>query len=652
MEQNEQPTGKDAGQFEHPSLHDWQTYAPASLLSDVLGSLGLEDSSAHGQSTLSSLVQALDDPSWQVRTQAVRTLADFGEQAPIELIAARLSDENTAVRVASALTLGRLGRHVPSEPLIAALSDHDWQVRTAAIQALGMLHEQFSTEVFVLPVRDEEAIVRASAVRALARFGEQGHIDLLIASLHDTNWLVRETAALVLGELGRNAPLEPLMAALQDKNTCVREAALSALTHSHPEAPMMLHPSPILPSDTQPTDHVFGMPEQAHRYQEIEIQSMAQTDLNGQQYQQDRHQAFTVSQEPIPIPSDGVTGTYLSKREQIRSTPRRSRLLQLFNGLAAVLIVGFIIGAALLLFTHRYPNAGSAPVEIPFKPFPFGCFRIPQVFCPHDPFKRVNLSKRIGGYTITIARGYADANQIIIEYIVTRDADHRQVFADLSSTLRMQNGSTLRSNGSFGEFDLRKNLGSEAMVFDFDATIIPAEDTKELSLQLIINSIDHITDPSAARTNPNIIGISFQAGPRRGALPIPVARNPVTFAFSLPFHSGRVVILHKTVTVAGIGVTLERMVATPSETQFDVQGKQVTLDDSFSLSDDGKSVHNIDTSVGGITDRNGNTIVTIPSTSVILNFDPLFSDHAVCTFMVSAPTGKHSGPWIFHFVVP
>jgi len=134
----------------------------------------------------------------------------------------------------------------------------------------------------------------------------------------------------------------------------------------------------------------------------------------------------------------------------------------------------------------------------------------------------------------------------------------------------MQKGGTLRGNGSFGEFDPRKNLGSEAMVFDFDAAIIPAEDTKELSLQLIINSINNITDPSAAPTRVT------------GALPIPVARNPVTFAFSLPFHSGRVVILHKTVTVAGISVTLERMVATPSETRFDVQGKQVTLDEGIS----------------------------------------------------------------------
>src|SRR5260370_24434898 len=146
MEQNEQPTGKDAGQFAHPSLHDWQTYVPASLLSDVLGSLGLEDSWAHGQSTLSSLVQALDDASWQVRIQAVRTLADFGEQAPIELIAARLSDENTAVRVASALTSGRLGRRVPSEPLIAALSDHDWQGGTAGGHARACLPHKISKQ--------------------------------------------------------------------------------------------------------------------------------------------------------------------------------------------------------------------------------------------------------------------------------------------------------------------------------------------------------------------------------------------------------------------------------------------------------------------------------------------------------------------------
>jgi HEAT repeats len=452
----------------------------------------------------------------------------------------------------------------------AALHDPAWEVRAAAVWALRAYGEQAPVEALLNALTDEDSSVRAAVLRTLS--GMSGHVsrEPALRLLHDADWKVREAAALTLEEIG----------------------------------------------------------EQPQLYKEMETHLVAQTDFNGYPDQAEQQKTSPAFDGTIPPSSIDMRDTSFRERQRTRSTPHRSRLLNLFNELAAVLVVGLIIVGALLLFAHRSPNVGSAPAvpaDVPFQPLPRGCFFIPQQhspqFCPHDPFTKLNLSKDIDGYTITLKEAYADANQVLVEYTATRDADHQSVAGDLDTTLRTHQGITLRGDGGIGFGPLF------TMSFDFEPATMPATSTRTLSLHLIINNILGFAPPS-------------------------FARNPVTIDFSLPFHPGRVVIMHKTVTVAGKSVTLERMVATPSETRFYLNANDTQLyNDSFSLTDNGRNVNVIDISIGGITNRDGSTNITQPLTSEVLNFDPLFASHAECVLMISAPAGIHAGPWFFHFTV-
>ena len=340
--------------------------------------------------------------------------------------------------------------------------------------------------------------------------------------------------------------------------------------------------------------------------------------------------------EDMPLPADGRLAPPLSKPEGRAGKQRPGgQFVRLLNALAAVLVVGLIIASALVLFTHRSPRVGSSTrtVSAPpsFQPLPSDCFffqmQLAVRHCPHDPFTRLDVvSRDTAGYTIALKQGYADANQVLIEYTVTKEANHQPTStAYLEATLQTQNGITLRGGASVGS----PLLG--VMGFDFEpATIMPTESTKTLSLRLLIHGINA---PVAS----------------------PKPFRPVTFDFSLPFHASRAIIMQQTVTVAGKSVTLTQGVATPSETRFYLYSRDVPLDqgNNFSLTDNGRNVNGIDGSVGGITNQDGYTTYdsNLSNTTEIVDFEPLFESHAVGVLTVSAPPGSHGGPWIFHFTV-
>ena len=340
--------------------------------------------------------------------------------------------------------------------------------------------------------------------------------------------------------------------------------------------------------------------------------------------------------EDMPVPANGRLAPPLSKPEGRAGKQRPGgQFFRLLNALAAVLVVGLIIASALVLFTHRSPKVGSSTrtvsAALPFQPLPSGCFFLPQQdskqYCPHDPFTRLNISKDIPGYTITLKQAYADANQVLIEYTATKAANHQpaDVYLGSFSTLRTQNGITLREGGSSGYSSV------SVQIFNFEpATIMPTASTRTLSLHLIIHGMN---------------------APVASSKPF----RPVTFDFSLPFHSSRAVIMQQTVTVAGKSVTLTQGVATPSETRFYLYSRDVPLDqgNNFSLMDNGRNVNGIDGSVGGITNQDGylTNPPNQPITTEIVDFEPLFESHAVGVLTVNAPPGSHAGPWTFHFTV-
>ena len=456
-------------------------------------------------------------------------------------------------------------------------------------------------------------------------------LEYCAAALHDPAWEVRAAAVWALGALGELAPAEALLNALSDEDGSVRAAALRTLYGMKGRVPLEPTLRLLLDADWQVREAVTltldELGEQPQFYKEMEIHLMAQTP--DQVEQQEQSPALNGA---TPLTSIDRRDTPLRKPQPERMTPRRSRLLNLFNGLAAVLVVGLLIAGALALFAHRSPDAGSPPnvsTEVPFQPLPAGCFFLPwqgsKQHCPHDPFTPLNISKHIPGYTITLKQAYADANQVLIEYTATEDGGYQPVPSlnlGSFSTLKVQNGITLREGGGSGDSSLNMQ------VFNFEpATIMPAPGTRTLPLRLLIH------DPGGQDAS----------------------SRPVTVDFTLPFHSGRVVIPHKTVTIAGKSVTLTLGVATPSETRFYLYSKDVQLDqgNDFTLTDNGKNVNPLDGSVGGITNQNG--YLTNPRgqpiTTEIVDFQPLFASHAACVLAISGPPGSHIGPWVFRFTV-
>jgi hypothetical protein len=457
------------------------------------------------------------------------------------------------------------------EMCVTAMHDSSWEVRAAAVWALGALGEQAPEEVLLKALSDEDASVRAAALRTLYRIRGRVPLESTLRLLHDADWQVREAVNLTLDELG----------------------------------------------------------EQPQFYKEMETHLMAQTPD-----QIEQHEQSSALNGATPLPSIDRRDTSLRKQRSGRTTPRRSRLLNLFNGIAAVLVVGLIIAGALALFAHRSPNAGSPPIasaDVPFQPLPEGCFFLPwqdsKQHCPHNPFTPLNISKHIPGYTITLKQAYADANQVLIEYTVTKDANLQPVVEDLGnySTLKTQSGVTLRG-GPSTEYSSLAIMG-----FDFiPATIMPTTGTRTLSLRLLIHGIGGTS-------------ISTNFSP------------PLTFDFSLPFHPGRVIIAHKTVTIEGKSITLTEAVATPSETRFYLYSKDVQLDqgNDFTLTDNGVNVNPLDGSVGAITNQDGYSTYSpgLSLTTEIIDFRPLYGSHATCVLTVGGPPGSHIGPWVFHFTV-
>ena len=74
-----------------------------------------------GRPAVGSLIRLLDDPQWQVRWEAVKTLAAIGDPAAAPALIGALEDEHGDVRWLAANALIDLG-HEALQPLLSALA--------------------------------------------------------------------------------------------------------------------------------------------------------------------------------------------------------------------------------------------------------------------------------------------------------------------------------------------------------------------------------------------------------------------------------------------------------------------------------------------------------------------------------------------------
>ena len=163
---------------------------------------------SHDPRALSALVEALRDPSFKVKAEAVRAIVKLGEQATgpvirllndaidegdnltarygakaLGLIGDRsissvlvelLKSEDRFVACEAALALGRLGESKAVPDLIALLDEPNGNIRFAAAEALGQICDPIAREALQRRLNDDDEGVRAKVRWALSRFKKAG----------------------------------------------------------------------------------------------------------------------------------------------------------------------------------------------------------------------------------------------------------------------------------------------------------------------------------------------------------------------------------------------------------------------------------------------------------------------------------------------
>lgn len=187
--------------------------------------------------------------------------------------------------------------------------------------------------------------------------------------------------------------------------------------------------------------------------------------------------------------------------------------------------------------------------------------------------QEIDLSQTIDGITVTLERGYADINRIVLGYTIHAADDRR--YDPYSMRLSAANGvvlSPMVGMGVTGQSDVMEISlppGEGGFVFSFDATDLQSVPSildlhLEIELEEFVLPANEPALPPAQENlpaPPSVI-VAGATAMREGALV-----GPFTFDFGLPLSPGHTIEAQQTVEVAGVALELKRVVVTPSETR-------------------------------------------------------------------------------------
>ena len=299
-----------------------------------------------------------------------------------------------------------------------------------------------------------------------------------------------------------------------------------------------------------------------------------------------------------------------------------------------------------------------------------------------DLVQELALSQMVDGVTVTLERTYADANRIIVGFTV-QDPDDQRRYEPRHLTLTDAAGTAFDRTfgyGVTGQSDLFEGSlppGEGAYVFNFDASAV-AGTPKELDLRLVIELEalalpSDVPGPSATPTalpmeSPQpgvverIVGYvrDLPDEPPRPIVaelqPVPVGAviGPFAFDFSVPFIPGYTVEAQQTAKAAGVAITLEKAVVTPSETQVTLclvppDGRREWLliadgghdlfgADVSQRTESGEECHRV-VCPGALAGCSGRRTLTVTE---LVGFDPAGQGGQT----------RLAGPWKFRFQVP
>jgi hypothetical protein len=238
------------------------------------------------------------------------------------------------------------------------------------------------------------------------------------------------------------------------------------------------------------------------------------------------------------------------------------------------------------------------------------------------------LSQTRKGVSLTIERAYADVNGVMITYAVNPHSS-TVIYAGFAAstgqpTVSDSQGQTLTGYDAYFQTDPQTN--DSVGIIKYDAETIPAT-VHELVLTVAVPGL-HLENSAGS-----------------------IVAGPYAFHFLVPVSSGETINVGRAVTVHGVGVTLDRVVATPSETRIYLRAS-VGLTARI-------TGRGYDTREGVITDPTelvefGNTFQAPNGEEVETFNNTLYGKRGSFTLTIDSigSSNRVVGPWVFHFVVP
>jgi hypothetical protein len=181
--------------------------------------------------------------------------------------------------------------------------------------------------------------------------------------------------------------------------------------------------------------------------------------------------------------------------------------------------------------------------------------------------RKLDLRQTINGVTVIVERAYADVNRIVIGYTLevppALTGGQSSIGAEL--ILTDSNGKRYYPRHGMGNREPGSSRGSDVM--SFDAAGLPA-DIAEMSFNLTIPEVTttRSSGPIPTAAPPPETGAAIEVQPAGDSNVTHIA-GPWSFDFTIPVLAGQVIEVNQSATAAGISISLERVVVSPTETR-------------------------------------------------------------------------------------
>jgi len=178
---------------------------------------------------IAELINATEDPSVEVRHNALLALGRLRIAEGESAIVRGLADKTSSVRSHAATALANLRPANAVSALVNLLQDADPMVRAAATDALATVQDETAFPALLTALRDAEEVVRKRATNSMAILAPDAALAVFLENAVDPDPGVRSAAVAGLGLLRTDAVLPALSDALGDPDVDVRVEAIDAL---------------------------------------------------------------------------------------------------------------------------------------------------------------------------------------------------------------------------------------------------------------------------------------------------------------------------------------------------------------------------------------------------------------------------------------